>query len=170
MTVSRREMIVLSTGAVGAVALGGAARAEGVVKIALWDKGEGAMEGMEGMAPMGLAQPGAADMAMATMGITLDPAEVPAGEIKFQISNDSQSFYHNVTISAVADPSLPLPYLDDQAMVDVEALDVVARSRDLGLRERETVTATLTPGTYVLYCNIAGHYVMGMWTLLTVTG
>jgi uncharacterized cupredoxin-like copper-binding protein len=28
----------------------------------------------------------------------------------------------------------------------------------------------MQPGTYILYCNIAGHYAMGMWTLLTVTG
>jgi uncharacterized cupredoxin-like copper-binding protein len=23
-------------------------------------------------------------------------------------------------------------------------------------------------GTYMIYCNIAGHYAMGMWTLVTV--
>ena len=28
----------------------------------------------------------------------------------------------------------------------------------------------LKPGLYILYCNIPGHYVLGMWTLMTVTG
>jgi uncharacterized cupredoxin-like copper-binding protein len=26
----------------------------------------------------------------------------------------------------------------------------------------------LKPGRYILYCNIPGHYALGMWTLLTV--
>jgi uncharacterized cupredoxin-like copper-binding protein len=169
MTVSRRGVMALATGGLSVVALGRAAQAATVVKITLWDKGAASMEGMEGMAPMGLAMPGA-DMAMATMGITVDPPEIAAGEVKFQVSNDSTEFYHSVTISAIADASMALPYLADQAMVDAETLGVTAKSRDLGLRERETVTATLTPGTYVLYCNVAGHYVMGMWTLLKVTG
>lgn len=32
-----------------------------------------------------------------------------------------------------------------------------------------SVTVNMPPGTYILYCNIAGHYAMGMWTIITVT-
>ncbi len=36
--------------------------------------------------------------------------------------------------------------------------------------ESGQVTLHLNPGTYILFCNIPGHYAMGMWTLLKVTG
>jgi len=28
----------------------------------------------------------------------------------------------------------------------------------------------LKPGKYILYCNAPGHYALGMWTEITVTG
>jgi len=27
----------------------------------------------------------------------------------------------------------------------------------------------LAKGSYILYCNVPGHYMAGMWTILTVT-
>ena len=54
-------------------------------------------------------------------------------------------------------------------MVDEEAAGVTARVKELRPGTSRTVTVAMQPGTYILYCNIAGHYAMGMWTLLTVT-
>ena len=31
-----------------------------------------------------------------------------------------------------------------------------------------TLTLKLDPGTYMLFCNIPGHYMAGMWTTVTV--
>lgn len=144
------------------------ARAETVVKITLWDKGESSMDMLGAHEPMGMGMPDA-DPARATMGITLDVAEVQAGEIKFQILNDSLEFYHAVTISPVADVTVPLPYLAEDQRVDEAAAGVTANLGELKSHASATKTVTLEPGTYVLYCNISGHYAMGMWTLLTVT-
>ena len=55
-------------------------------------------------------------------------------------------------------------YLDDEYKVDEDGpshLDEVA--------EHDTdLTGALTPGDYVQYCNIPGHFVGGVWTKITV--
>ncbi|MFN6055370.1 MAG: hypothetical protein ACK47C_04930 [Paracoccaceae bacterium] len=138
-----------------------------LVKVSLWDKGEASMDGMD-MAPMGMAMAGA-DMDMATMGITVDRSEVPAGEITFTVINESQEFYHSLSIAPVADTSKELPYLNDKMMVDEAAAGTVASGKELRPHATGSVTADLKPGTYILFCNVAQHYAMGMWTLVTVT-
>lgn len=169
MTLSRRSAISLIPGTLLFMAFTHAAFAATVVKVALWDKGEASMEGMDTMSPMGMAMPGAM-MDMATMGITVDIADIAAAEITFQVINESQEFYHSVTIAPVTDPSQELPYLIDKMMVGEEAAGITARVKELRPRDSGSVTVDLQPGTYILYCNIAGHYVMGMWTMITVTG
>lgn len=152
----------------GALGLATGAWAETVVKVSLWDKGATAMDTVGKHSPLGMAVAGA-DPSMATMGVTLDVQEVPAGEITFRITNDSGEFYHAVVISPVADTAVPLPYLPAEERVDEAAAGVTANLGELRPHDAKTKKATLGPGTYILYCNIAGHYAMGMWTLLTVT-
>jgi uncharacterized cupredoxin-like copper-binding protein len=167
MKFSRRSAILLSSGTFSFILFSRAAFAETVVAVALWDKGEASMDGMDTMKPMGMGMPGAM-MDMATMGITVDAVEIPAGEVTFAVVNESQDFYHSVTISSVEDPSRELPYLIDKMMVDEEAAGITARLKELKPRAFGKVTVDMQPGTYILYCNIAGHYVMGMWTIVTV--
>jgi uncharacterized cupredoxin-like copper-binding protein len=161
-----RLVLLIAVSLAGAFIATSGARAETLIKVTLWDKGETSMDMVGMQEPMGL---GGADPGMATMGITLDLAEVPAGEISFQILNDSGEFYHAVMISPVADTTLPLPYLAEDQRVDEVAAGVTANLGELKPHASATKTASLTPGTYILYCNISGHYAMGMWTLLTVT-
>lgn len=168
MILSRRSTLCALSGALGLMAGNRAAHAATIVKVSLWDKGEAAMDSMESLMPMGMAMPGAM-MEMATMGITVDSTEIPAGEVTFRVVNDSQDFYHNLSISPVADPAKELPYLADMKMVDEEAAGITARLKELRSHDSGSVTVDLAPGTYILYCNIAGHYVMGMWTTITVT-
>jgi uncharacterized cupredoxin-like copper-binding protein len=169
MQISRRSAILIVSGVLPYLADSRIARAESVVKIALWDKDPASMDNIETMAPMGMAMSGAG-MGMATMGITVDVAEFPAGEVTFNVTNESPEFYHAVTISPVTDPSMELPYLSDKMMVDEEAAGVTARVKELRPGTSRSMTVALQPGTYILYCNIAGHYAMGMWTLVKVTG
>lgn len=166
MQLSRRSILATIPGSL-ALAFQPAVAAETVVNVSLWDKGEASMDAMD-MEPMGMAMAGA-DMDMATMGITVDKAEIPAGEVTFTVTNESQEFYHNLSIAPVADPSVALPYLDDARMVDEAAAGTIARGKELKPHASGSVTATLEPGTYILFCNVGGHYVMGMWTLITVT-
>lgn len=54
-------------------------------------------------------------------------------------------------------------------MVDEVATGRTAQVAELKPHGSGAVTVEVKPGTYILFCNIAGHYVMGMWTLVTVT-
>ena len=127
MTLSRRLVISRFAGTLSFLTFNRAAFAGTVVKVALWDKGEGSMDGVDTMMPMGMA------------------------------------------ISPVPDPSMELPYLIDSMMVDDAAAGTTARVKELRPRDSGSVTVDLQPGTYILYCNMAGHYVTGMWTIITVT-
>lgn len=168
MTINAFSWSLAATALFGTLAGAQGALALTVIKVTLWDKGETSMD-MVGMHEViGLAVPGA-NPALATMGITLDVAEAPAGEISFQILNDSLEFYHAVVISPVADPAVPLPYLLEEQRVDETAAGVTANLGELKSHASATKKVALEPGTYILYCNISGHYAMGMWTLLTVT-
>lgn len=74
-----------------------------------------------------------------------------------------------MAISPVPDPAKELPYLIDSMMVDDAAAGTTARVKELRPRDSGSVTVDLPPGTYILYCTMAGHYVMGMWAIITVT-
>lgn len=167
MKLSRRSAIVAVSGVLPFLLSSRAADAGSVIKVPLWDKGAASMDGMDTMTPMGMAMPGAM-MDMATMGVTVDTLEIPAGQTEFVVVNESQEFYHSVTISLVIDPTKELPYLIDARMVDEEAVGTIAHVKELRPHDSGSVTVDMQPGTYILYCNIAGHYVMGMWTVVTV--
>lgn len=169
MKISRRSALLIASGVLPYFGVSRAARAETVVKVTLWDKGPASMDNIDTMAPMGMAMSGAG-MDMATMGITVDAVEFAAGPVTFNVTNSSPEFYHAVTISPVADPSRELPYLTDKKMVDEEAAGITARVKELRPGTSRSVTVDMQPGTYIFYCNIAGHYAMGMWALVKVTG
>ena len=160
-------MISGISGTLSVLAFNRTALAGTAVKISLWDKGAASMDGMDTMTPMGMAMPGAM-MDMATMGITTDTAEIPAGEVTFTVVNESQEFYHSLAIAPVADTAKELPYLIDKMMVDEAAAGTIVRMKELRPHTSGSVTVTMQPGTHILFCNIAGHYVMGMWTIVTV--
>ncbi len=168
MKLSRRSVLSAMFGTLALVAFNSAAYAGTAVKVSLWDKGATSMDAMETLMPMGMAMSGAM-MDMATMGITADTVEIPAGEFSFRVVNESQEFYHSMVISPVFDATKELPYLIDKMIVDEAAVGATARVKELKPHDSGLVTVDIQPGTYILYCNVAGHYVMGMWTMITVT-
>ena len=149
MTLSRRLVISRFAGTLSFLTFNRAAFAGSVVKVALWDKGEGSMEGVDTTMPMGMAMPGALPD-MATMGITVGTVEFPAGEVTFRVVNESREFYHSMAISPVPDPAKELPYLIDSMMVDEAAAGTIARVKELRPRDSWSVTVDLPPGTYIL--------------------
>lgn len=138
------------------------------IKVSLWDKGASSMEMMDQMKPMGMAMMGA-DMTMVTMGITLDQTSVAAGEVTFEAHNTSKDLIHEMILSPIADQTQALPYLADKNRVDEEVAGHLGEVSELDPGQSGALTVTLKPGSYILFCNIPGHYAMGMWTVLTVT-
>lgn len=109
-------------------------------------------------------------MFMPMMGITLDQAKVPSGDITFQVTNNSTDMIHEMVLAAVDDVSTQLPFIREEQRVDEDAAGDLGEVAALESGQSGALTLTLKPGTYILYCNIPGHYMARMWTLLTVTG
>jgi|FLYL01.1.fsa_nt_gi uncharacterized cupredoxin-like copper-binding protein len=98
--------------------------------------------------------------------IEVDPASVPAGDVTFDVTNAGNIPHNLRVIASDADPgSLPV----SGGMVDEAQVDVVASTTaDLPGGENEQVAASLDAGSYILICNVAGHYEAGMYVGFTV--
>lgn len=145
-----------------------AAFADATVKASLWDKGPDSMV----LDDAHMALKGKVDIKMAStgaMGIKLDVTSVPAGKVTLNVTNDSKDIIHEVILSPLADGTTELPYLVDENRVDEEKADHLGEVSELDPGKGGSLTVDLKPGTYILYCNIPGHFVDGMWTELTVT-
>jgi uncharacterized cupredoxin-like copper-binding protein len=167
MTVSRRKLVTLAAAAVPLVIIGRSAGAVTIVKVSLRDNGPSSQDVLETAKPMGLAMEDA-DMSMATMHVSAEPARIPPGEVTFMARNDSSEFVHEMVIARVRDPSQPLAYIDEDMEVDEEGAGLRGKVSELGPGQTAGITLVVKTGTYMIYCNIAGHYAMGMWTLVTV--
>lgn len=92
--------------------------------------------------------------------------EAPAGEVSFALQNDGPSQHTFFLVKTdLAEASLPVV----DHVVDLGALDVVAQAAQLGFGGHTSVTADLSAGTYVMFCNLPGHYESDMHSAFTVT-
>ena len=73
-------------------------------------------------------------------------------------------------VVAPADPPKPLPYDKADQEVKEDAATPIGEVSELDPGTSGKVELDLKPGRYVLFCNVPGHYMLGMWTELTVTG
>jgi uncharacterized cupredoxin-like copper-binding protein len=164
---SRRQFIVSVAATVPLLITGRAADAGTIVQVSLWDNGPSSQDVLETAKPMGLAMQDA-DMSKATMHVSTEPAKVPPGEVTFMAKNNSSEFVHEMVIARVRDPSQPLAYIDEDKEVDEDGAGFRGKVSELGPGDTAGITLVVKTGTYMIYCNIAGHYAMGMWTLVTV--
>jgi uncharacterized cupredoxin-like copper-binding protein len=115
---------------------------------------------------LGMAMAG--DMAKATMSMKAEPATVPAGEVTFEVKNDSKAVVHEMIVRAIADATKPLAFdAKDNRVVEDKASDL-GEVAELDPGKSGKLVLTMKPGTYLLYCNVAGHYMTGMWATFTV--
>jgi uncharacterized cupredoxin-like copper-binding protein len=164
---TRRAALALSVG-FAAMAFGSvASAADTTINVSLWDKGpDSAMMDDAHMAMTGSMM---MDMSMATMGIKVDADSVPAGKVTFDVVNDSKDIIHEMVVSPLSADQADLPYIADEYKVDEDAAGHVGEVAELEPGKSGSLSVDLKPGRYILYCNIPGHFVGGMWTILTVT-
>lgn len=62
-----------------------------------------------------------------------------------------------------------MPYIADENKIDEDAAGHLGEVAELEPGKSGSLGLDMKPGQYLLYCNIPGHYVGGMWTVLTVT-
>lgn len=105
----------------------------------------------------------------ADYSITLDEDTAPAGDVTFDIQNDAGQVHEFVVFKTdLAPEALPT---DDAGDVDEEGEGVthIDRVVDIAGGSSDSLTVKLDAGSYVLICNLPGHYKQGMHTGFTVT-
>ena len=115
----------------------------------------------------GCGGPAKVNVSMTTYAITADKSEVAAGEVTFAITNDATDQKHDFLIVKTDAASDDLPRTAENN-VDPEQVEVIAESGEIEIGEAKDVTVTLTPGNYVLVCNLPGHYDQGMFVAFEV--
>lgn len=159
MTISKRS-IIFAAASLPLLATA-PAFADTVVNVSLWDKPEMDMAG-------GLGHGMGGDMSSASMGITLSTSSAPAGKVTFEATNDSKDMIHEMVLSPLASADAVLPYVESEGKIDEDAAGHIGEIEELEPGQSGALTINLKPGTYIVYCNIAGHYMGGMWTTIEV--
>ena len=104
------------------------------------------------------------NMSKAVMGIAVDRRTAKAGEVTFKVTNVSKETVHEMIVSPVRDERTKLPYLTNENRVDEDAAGHLGEVSELDPGATGSLTLNLKPGLYILFCNVPGHFVSGMWT------
>ena len=98
-----------------------------------------------------------------------DAAVVPAGTVSFRIRNQGPTSHEFIVVRTERAPD-KLPLQSDGLTVNEEApgIKLLDEAEGLDIDDRETMVLDLTAGHYVMYCNLEGHYLGGMYAALTV--
>lgn len=142
----------------------GLAQAETVVKVTLVDKLGTSDIGTSHGLGMGMK----ADMSKAKMAITANPKAAARGDVRFNVTNLASNLVHEVIIASITDDAQMLAYDESRNKVDEETVRALGSVKELDPNKSASITLNLKPGKYLLYCNIAGHYMAGMWTVVEV--
>jgi uncharacterized cupredoxin-like copper-binding protein len=114
-----------------------------------------------------------------SMSLTASPATVPAGDVTF-IVNNSGTIEHEAVVLKTNVPydKLPVTYAGDPPAPVRSGGDKVGEDANIGetgdpnLKPGDTRVFTIknmTVGSYVIVCNLAGHYTKGMRAPLTAS-
>lgn len=102
---------------------------------------------------------------MKEYAITLNVATIKSGTVKFGIRNNG-TMVHDFDLfrTDLALDKLPI----DQGTAKVKMDGLVKQMINIAANRSTTLSADLAPGRYVVICNVAGHYQLGMRAELRV--
>ena len=104
-----------------------------------------------------------------SMQMKLDRDSVPAGEVRFEAVNGSKTLEHEmILVKSDQEPS-SFPYDAKKDRVIEAKVKSLGEVSELKPGKSGHLSVNLKPGSYVLYCNQAGHLHQGMWARLNVT-
>jgi uncharacterized cupredoxin-like copper-binding protein len=107
---------------------------------------------------------GKVDVGLSEYSITPSAQSVKAGDVTFDVTNDGTTAHEMVLIKTDSAPA-HLPMEKGEASEEGSVGEVA----DLAAGDSGTLTVHLDAGTYVMICNLPGHYVSGMRTVFTVS-
>jgi len=98
--------------------------------------------------------------------IDLASSTAPAGSVTFNVQNEGPSTHEFVIIKTDDAPdALPT----NNGAVDESGLNIVDENESIAPSTTATLQNNLEAGSYVIICNLPGHYEAGMHTAFTVT-
>ena len=111
---------------------------------------------------------GGVGVTLADFSVTPDENSASAGDVTFDVTNDAEQTHEFVVIKTdLAEDQLPL---DDEGVDEsADGVEVVDEIEDVGGGSEQSLTVNLDAGSYVLICNLPGHYAQGMHAAFTVS-
>jgi uncharacterized cupredoxin-like copper-binding protein len=116
--------------------------------------------------------PGEVNVTLLDRHITPSSQTAPAGEVTFNVHNEGPSRHELVVIRTdLPETELPEEDVSGFPVVDERArgLKVVDETKEMLPGVSVGLTVDLKPGSYVLICNIRGHYRFGMHAAFSVS-
>lgn len=108
-------------------------------------------------------------VSMNNYAITVSPATMRSGQVRFHVRNDSPDRTHELLVVKTELRPDQLPVKSTGHVDENDAsLEKVASSEDIAPGGSKTLLVMLTPGHYVYFCNINGHHMLGMRGEFTV--
>ena len=98
----------------------------------------------------------------AAMSLKLVPSTVKAGPALFSVRNDAATEEHEMIVVKLRSADEMVPVAADKRRVDEDQLQSLGEVEDLKPGATGELSADLAPGTYLVFCNIKGHYEAGM--------
>lgn len=102
------------------------------------------------------------------MTIKLDQSMVKAGPVTFNVHNEAAGEEHEMILVKLKSADQEIPLDKAKHRVDEKKLKSIGEVSELKPGAKGQLKAKLTAGTYLLYCNVKGHYEAGMFTKLAV--
>ncbi len=122
------------------------------------------------------AEGAAVEVLLDGWSVVANPSEVAAGDVTFTAVNAGDEDHELVVVKTDTAPDA-LPVVDGK-VDEATAGEVIGEIEEFASGGEEAATFTLTPGNYVLFCNITeteasgeieSHYEEGMHTAFVVT-
>ena len=109
----------------------------------------------------GCASDGGIGITMDEYSVKADPASTESGSVTFSVRNVG-AIAHQLLVLRTRRDSDDLPVKGGLVRLDARGIDVAGEIELLAADAAADLAVTLEPGPYVLICNIAGHYDLGM--------
>ena len=101
--------------------------------------------------------------------LTLEPTAMKGGTATLRVHNDATTEEHEMVVVKLKSADEKIPFNEAKHRVNESKLKSMGEVSDLKPGASGELKANLKAGTYLLFCNIRGHYEAGMAAKLVVT-